>query len=152
MRVRVRFDEINLIVRREPQIDPRVTVDREQTINVFACLLDLRHQRRLEIFGEPAIQAPSFPIFLVPLRLVSRDLRFVRRHFAKHQLADWENSQPRIAHQAHIKLAPVDVFLGDRVGVVFLVNERDSFAKLLLVLDERRARNSIGRLLFHRLH
>src|SRR6266496_734904 len=152
MRIRIRLDEINFIVSRQSQIDPRVTVDREQTINVFADLLDLRDQNRLDVFRELTIQPPSFPIFPVPLRLVSRDLRFVRRHFAKYQLADRKNSQPGVAHQAHIKLAPVDVFLRDRIGVVFLVNERDPFAKLLLGLDERRSRNSVGRLFFHRLY
>ena len=152
MRVRVRFDKINFIVRRESQIDPRIAVDREQPVNVFARLLDLRDQRRLEIFRKLAIQSPALPIFLVPLRFIGRDLRFVRPHFAEDQLADRENGQSRIAHQTHIQLAAVDVLLRDRVRVMFLVDERDPFAELFLVLDERGLRNSVGRFVFYRLH
>src|SRR5436190_777655 len=42
-------------------------------------------ERRLEPFGELIMQAPAFTIFLIPLRLVSRNLWFVRR---LHQ--NWE--------------------------------------------------------------
>src|SRR5437763_6946325 len=50
--IRVCLDKINLVVRGEPQIDARVTVDGEQAVNAFARILDTRDQRRVEPFGE----------------------------------------------------------------------------------------------------
>src|SRR5437868_4600498 len=132
----IRLDEIEFIVRRETQIDARVTVDREQTINLFAGLLNFLDQRRIEIFRELALQSPAFSILLVPLRFVGRDLRFVRRHLAKNQLANWENLQPRVAHNAHVKFAAVDVLLGDRVAFVFLMNEGNSLPELIFIFNE----------------
>ena len=38
--------------------------------------------------------------------------------------------------------------LGNRVGVAFFVNKRDAFPKLLVGLDERCLRNSVGRFFF----
>ncbi len=48
MGIWVRLDEIELVLRRQPQVDARVAVDREQTVDAFARLLDLRDKRRVE--------------------------------------------------------------------------------------------------------
>src|SRR5438067_10329009 len=104
------------------------------------------------MFGEVILQSPAFAIFFVPFRVVGGNLWLVRRHFTKDQLADWKNGQPHVAHYADVKLAPLDVFLGNGIAVVLLMNESHPFSKLLLILDERRLRNSVGRLFFHRLH
>ena len=52
MRIRIRLDEINFVGWRQPQVDARVTVDREQTIDAFARLLDFANERGIEPFGE----------------------------------------------------------------------------------------------------
>jgi len=96
--------------------------------------LNLGHERRIEIFGELILQAPTFAIFFVPFRIVCGDLRFVWRHFTKDQLADWKNGQAHVAHDADVKLAPLDVFLGNGVAVVLLMNESHPFSKLLVIL------------------
>ena len=46
------LNEINLIVRGEPQVDARVAVDGKQAIDPFARILDMRDQRRVEPFAE----------------------------------------------------------------------------------------------------
>src|SRR5438046_8073654 len=109
-------------------------------------------ERRLEPFGELVLQAPAFTIFLIPLRLVSRNLWFVRRHFAEDQLADRKNGEPHVAHQAHVKFAALDVFLRNRVAVVFLVNKSHPLTELLIRLDERCLRNAVGRFFLYGLY
>ena len=99
-------------------------------------MLDFLHQRSIEILRELAFQSPSLPIFLVPLRLVGRDLRLVRRHFVEDKLANRKNGQSRVADNAHVELAAFDVFLRDGIALVFFVNERDPLAELLVVLDK----------------
>ena len=143
--------KIDLVRRREPQVDARVAIDRQQTVDAFARLLDLRDERRIKALGELILQAPAFAIFLVPLRAIGRDLRLVRRHLAEDQLADRKNGQPQVAHQADVEFAALDVFLGDHVAVVFLVNESDALPELLVGLDEGGLRDAVGRLFFHRL-
>src|SRR5260370_20651936 len=86
--IRVRFNEINLVSRRQPQIDACVAVDSEQTVDAFARLLDMGDERWVEPLGELIFQAPAFTIFLIPFRLVSRNLLFVRRNFPADHLAD----------------------------------------------------------------
>src|SRR6266496_2554739 len=151
-RIWVGLDEVELVLRREAQIDAGVTVNCQQTINVFTRVLNIRDKRWIEIFGELVLQAPAFAIFFVPFRVVGGDLRFVRRHFTKDQFANWKNGQPHIANETHVKLATFNVFLGNRVTVVFLVNERDAFAELLVVLHERRLRNAVRRFFSDRLY
>src|SRR5215467_16176884 len=82
------LDEINLVVWRQPQVDARVTIDGKQTINTFACFLDIAHELRIEVFGELILQSPAFAVVVVPFRLESRNLWFVRRHFPENQLAN----------------------------------------------------------------
>src|SRR5438093_9674707 len=50
--VGVRLDEINLVGRRQPQVDARVAVDRKQSVDAFARLLDVGDERRVESLGE----------------------------------------------------------------------------------------------------
>src|SRR5438477_6824630 len=151
-RVWVRLDEVEFVFGREAKINSCVAVNCEQSVNVFARLLNFRDERRIEVFGEPVLQTPAFAIFLIPFRVVGSDLRFVRRHFTKNQFADWKNGQPYIANETYIKLATFNVFLGNRVTVVFLMNERDAFAELLVVLHERRLRNAVRRFFSDRLY
>src|SRR5262249_9742302 len=132
----VRFDEINFVLMRQSQIETRVTVNCQQSVNVFTGFLDVGDKRWIEVFGELILQTPAFAIFLVPFRVVRGNLRLVRRHCTKDQLADWKNTQPHIAHQTYIKLAPLDVFLGDGVAIILLVNKSHPFSKLFLTLDE----------------
>src|SRR5204863_7301632 len=100
MRIWVSLYEIRLVVWREPQIDTRVAINREQTVDALAHLFDLGTKLRIEILGKLILQAPAFPIFLVPLRFVGRDLWLVRGHFAEDQLADRKHGQPDVAHNA----------------------------------------------------
>src|SRR6266516_6466162 len=120
--IRVRLYEIELVFGCQAQIDSSVAVDCQQSVNLFTSLLDICDERWIEIFVELVLQAPAFAIFLVPFRFVGSDLRFIRRHFAEDQFADRKNRQSHISHQAHVKLATLDVFLGNGVAVVFLVN------------------------------
>src|SRR5882724_10923783 len=114
--IRVRLDEIELVFGCQAQIDSRVAVDCQQSVNLFTFLVDTNDKRRIEL-GEMVLQAPAFSIFFVPFRLVGSDLRFIRRHFAEDQFADRKNRQSYISHQAHVKLATLDVFLGNGVAV-----------------------------------
>ena len=52
MGIWVRLDEINLVGRRQPQVDARVAVDCEETVDAFARLLDVGDERRVEPLGE----------------------------------------------------------------------------------------------------
>src|SRR5437588_5912480 len=62
VRIRIRLDEIDIVVETQPQVDARVAVDGEQTVDAFASLLDLGDERRVEIVGELVLEAPTFPI------------------------------------------------------------------------------------------
>ena len=105
----------------------------------------------VESFGELVLQAPALAIFLVPLGLVGGDLRFVRRHFLEDEFANRKDLEPMIAEDADVKFAALDVFLGDDVVVVFLVDELHALLELLVGLDERRLRNAERRLFLERL-
>ena len=59
MGIWIRLDEINLVGRRQPQIDARVAVDREQTIDAFARLLDVGDERRVEPIRRTDSVSPS---------------------------------------------------------------------------------------------
>ena len=98
----------------------------------FARFLNFCDERWIEIFGELVLQAPAFSIFFVPFGFVGSDLRFIRRHFAEDQFANRKNRQSHTAHQAYVKLATLDIFFGNGVIVVFLVNKSHAFAKLLV--------------------
>ena len=54
-RVWVCLDKIEFVLGRQAQIDPRVAVDGQQSVDVFASLLNFRDKRRIEIFGEPVL-------------------------------------------------------------------------------------------------
>jgi hypothetical protein len=56
-----------------------------------------------------------------------------------------------VAKHADVKLPPFDVFLGDDVVVEFLVDERDAFLELIVVLDERSLCDAQGGLFLERL-
>src|SRR5204862_8288432 len=121
-------------------------------IDAFTRLLDVSDGRRVESLGELILQTPAFPVFVIPLRLVGGNLRFVRRHFAEHKLANREDGQLYIAHQTHIKFAALDIFLGNGVAVVFLMNKSDPLTEIVVGLDERRLRNAVGRFFFYGLY
>src|SRR5437879_13536742 len=72
-RIWIRLDEINFIVRCQPQVNAGVAIDSEQTIDAFTRFFDARDQRRLETAGELVLQTPAFAIFLVPLRAFGRN-------------------------------------------------------------------------------
>ena len=105
----------------------------------------------VEPFGEVVLQAPALAIFLVPFGLVGGDLRFVRRDLLEDEFANGKDLEPMIAEDADVKFAALDVFLGDDVVVVFLVDELHALLELLVGLDERRLRNAVGRLFLERL-
>src|SRR5207302_124353 len=151
-RIRVCFNEINLVVRREAQIKTRVAVNREEAVDALADLFDPGGDGRINSFGESVLQSPAFPVFLVPLGLVGGDLRLVGRHLVEHEFANRKNLKPVVAEDAHIEFAALDVLLGDCVVVIFLVDELDAFLELFVRLNERRLRNAVGRLLFQRFY
>src|SRR6266699_1757658 len=107
----------------------------------FAGLLDVTDKRWVESRGELILETPAFPVFLIPLRLVGGNLRFVWRHFAEHKLADRGDRQLHVAHQTHIEFAALDIFLCDGVAVVFLMNKTDPFTEIVVGLDKGRLRN-----------
>src|SRR5438270_1795020 len=151
-RIWICLNEIDFVVRRQPQVNAGVAIDCEQTIDALAGFFDARDHRRLETNRELVLQAPAFAIFLVPLRAVSRNLRLVRRHLPENQLADRKNLQPQVTHQTHIKFAALNVFLRDDVGVVALMNKCGAFAELLVRLNKGGLRNTVGGFFFYRLH
>jgi hypothetical protein len=57
-----------------------------------------------------------------------------------------------IAEDAEIKLAALDVFLGDGVVIIFLMNEGDAFPELLVIFDKRGLGNAERSLLLERLY
>src|SRR5437773_8865556 len=90
-RIWICLNEINFVGRRQSQVDTRVAINSEQTVDALTCFFDAGDQRRLETDGELVLQAPAFAIFFVPLRAISRNLRLVRRYLAENQLADRKN-------------------------------------------------------------
>ena len=152
MRIRIRLDEINFVGGREPEVDACVTVDGEQTIDAFACFLEVADERWIELFGKLIPQTFALAILVVPFRAVGRDFRLVRGGIAEDHFANRKHGQAHIAHQTHVKFTAIDVLLGNRVGAAFFVNKGDAFPKLLVGLDEGRLRNSVGRFFFHGLN
>ena len=57
--IRVCLDEIKFVLRRQAQIDAGVAVDRQQAIDAFAGLLDLRDERRVELLRRTGSPIPS---------------------------------------------------------------------------------------------
>src|SRR6267143_3172668 len=151
-RIWIRLDKINFVVRRQPEVKAGVAVDGEQAIDALTGFFDARDQHRLETNRELVLQAPAFAIFLVPLRTISRDLRFVRRHLPENQFTDRKNFQPQVTHQTHVKFATLNVFLRDHVGVVLLMNKRGAFPELLVCLNKGGLGNTVGGFFFYRLH
>src|SRR2546429_2098459 len=90
-RIWVGLNEIDFVVRRQPQVKASVAIDGEQAVDALTGFFDARDHRRLETDGELVLQAPAFAIFFVPLRAISRNLRLVRRYLPENQLRDREN-------------------------------------------------------------
>src|SRR5207237_6102551 len=55
---------------------------------------------------------------------------------------------PQIAHQTNVEFAARDVFLGDDVTIVFVMDKSDPFTKLLIAFNERGLRNAERRFFF----
>src|SRR5438105_7746439 len=151
-RIWVGLNEIAFVVRRQPQVKASVAIDGAQAVDALTGFFDARDQGRFETNRELVLQAPAFAIFLVPLRAISRNLRFVRRHLTENQFANRKNFQPQVTHQTDIKFAALDVFLRDHVGVVLLMNKRGAFPELLVCLNKGGLRNAVGGFFFYRLH
>ena len=64
-RVWIRLDEIKFVLRREAQIDARVAVNGEQSVDVFTRVLNIRDKRWIEIFGEFMVKSLTEKVFLV---------------------------------------------------------------------------------------
>src|SRR4029450_1352991 len=148
----VRLYEIDFVGCCEPQVDARVAVDCEETVDAVARLSDWPHEHWIEPFGELILQTPAFAVFLIPLCAIGGNLWLVRGHFAEEQLTDRKDGQPYVAHHADVEFAALDVFLRDNVAVVFLVNKSDPLPELVVGFDKRRPRNSVGGFFFHRLY
>src|SRR6185437_1260173 len=150
--IRVGFDEIDLVVRSKAEVEARIAVDGEQMVDPFADLFDADGNGGINVFGKTVLQSPPPAVLLIPLRLVGGDLRLVRRHLLEYEFADGKSLEPVVAENADVQLAAFDVFLGDGVIVVFLVNELHALLELLVRLDEGRLRNSVRSLLLQRFH
>src|SRR6266513_3504610 len=151
-RIWVGLNEIDFVVRRQPQVKASVAIDGEQAVDALTGFFDARDHRRLETDGELVLQAPAFAILLIPLRAISRNLRLIRRNLPKNQFTDRKDLQPQVTHQTDIKFAALDVFLRDHVGVVLLMNKRGAFPELLVCLNKRGLGNTVGGFFFYRLH
>src|SRR5213075_2312662 len=116
------------------------SIDGQQVIDALAGFFDVALECRIDPLREPILQPPPFSIFLVPLRLVSRNLWLIWRDFPKQQFANRKYLQTMIAQDADIEFASFDVFLGNDIVVVLFVNELDSFFELLVAFDKRRLR------------
>ena len=64
----VRLDEINLVGRRQPKVDARVVVDREQAVDAFTRLLDVGEDRRDADGHEPLIADVTWRMKDKPVR------------------------------------------------------------------------------------
>ncbi len=63
-----------------------------------------------------------------------------------------QGRQSRVAQYADVQLAPVDVFLDQRIALHVFVNKLHALAKLVHVLDDRRLRNAQRRIFRCRFH
>ena len=81
----------------------------------------------------------------------AKEMEALKAHLGKHQLPDGERLQATVAQQAHIQFPPLDVFLGDDVAVVLLVDELDAVPELVVGLDEGGLADAVGGLLLEGL-
>jgi hypothetical protein len=121
-------------------------------VNALAPVFDLGDQRGIQSFRKLVLQAPALAIFFIPLGAVGGDLRLVGRDFPEEELANRKNLQAMIPEDAHVELASLNVFFGDDIVVVLLVDELDAFLELVVILDKGRLRDAEGGLLLERLH
>ncbi len=144
------LDEIDFVFGRQTQIDASVAINREQAINAFAGQLDFGNNGRIESFRELVLQTPAFSIFLVPLRLVGGDFRFVGRDFFENEFANRKYIKPMISENADVKFTAFDVFLGNHVIVQTLVNELDAILELFVRFHKGGLRNAKRRFFLQR--
>ncbi|MEN8377104.1 MAG: hypothetical protein ABFS34_16895, partial [Gemmatimonadota bacterium] len=67
------------------------------------------------------------------------------------ELPDREGLRARVAQHADVELAPVDVLLGDGVRADLLPDEAHALGELVVVVDDRGARDPERGLLAERL-
>ena len=134
-RIRVRLDEIELVFGCQAQIDSRVAVDCQQSVNLFTFLVDTNDKRRIEL-GEMVLQAPAFAIFVVPFRLVGSDL--LVRQAAPRGRPVRGSEKPSIAHSpsGSRKARGPRCIPRQWRHCCISVNKSHAFAKLVVISNE----------------
>jgi hypothetical protein len=134
--VGVGFDEVDFVVGGNAEVEAGVAVDGEEVVDAFAGFLDGGDEGGVEVFGELVFEAPFFAVVFVPFGFVGGHFGFVGRDFAEDEFADGVGFEAVVAEEADVEFAAFDVFFGDDVVVVGLVDELDALVELVVVLDE----------------
>src|SRR5205085_5588834 len=92
--------------------------------------------------GGAICEADDALIFGVPLELVCGDVVLAFGEIFQNVLPGREGLYAVVAHQPDVDFAPLDVLLGDGVGVRLAVYELDALRELLVVANDGRLRDA----------
>src|ERR1035437_5897314 len=148
---RIGFQEIELPVAPEAEIDARVAAQLQNLVDALAHVDEERFLLRREL-GSADVDAVARLILDVVLDLGGRDEGCVVGELLGDQLPRGERDQPLVSHHAHVQLAPLDELLRDGVGADPLVDEAYAFGELFVRIDDRRLCDAHRRVLDERLH
>jgi hypothetical protein len=137
-RVRVHLDDVRGAVGGQAHVDAGVVADEERLGRALRDALEPGHQRRIvhhilghELLGRLHLRA----LVLLPLRFLAGDPRHVGRKLRQIPF-DGRQHDRRVAEEANVDLAAVDVLLDERGGVELAVDGEDARHQLVDAVDD----------------
>src|SRR5262249_25627320 len=120
----------------EAKVDAGIAVELQSPADPLGQLLDAGAQFRGELLGRPGGDAAALLILGVMFDLLRGDAAGTLRVSAELQLPYRQTAQALVAEHADIKLAALDILLGDGVGADLLVDEGHALGQLLLAIHQ----------------
>src|SRR5437867_4478681 len=126
-RIRVGFQKIQRPVRSQSIIDPRVSVELKNVEDAPAGSHDLTFQCRIQVLRGVLLD----PMFALIIRIVldasGGNGGAPGREVGEFELPNGQDLDSLVPDGAHIDLAPLDILLGDSIGVDALVDKGYTF-------------------------
>src|SRR6185437_12474378 len=133
----VRFDEVRSAVGREAEVDARVAVEPQCSVDALRYSLNMGGYFRRKVFGWTIHDSHALLIAGIVFDLFGGYLPCpMTAHAAEFQFPNRQDPQPIVAEHADIELAPLDILLGDGGSSDLLVNEGDALRELLVGVDD----------------
>src|SRR5262245_3439424 len=138
----VGLDVIGNAVDGEAEIDAGIAVEVERAVDALRRALDRFSELRREVLGRAHGDVVTLLVLEIVLDLFGGDEVRALRHAAEVELPDRKHAQPLIAKQADVKLAALDILLGNGRSADAFVDEADALGELVIAVHDRCLRDA----------